>query len=148
MAYNKHYWLDEIVEFVSRYKLKDIVSGAVKDTVDLERVTGTITAQDKVKAIKLNNIEDSLERVYNDFYQIVDGFYVFSYSGANMVKVEEFSDLARTKLKTEVTMLYTGSTFTGSIEKQYDKDGFLLDTITTTLTFTNGKLTGVERVVS
>lgn len=60
MAYTKHNWQDEIVQYPSRYKLKNTGTGIVEATYDLERETGTVTAQDPIVAMKLNNIENGV----------------------------------------------------------------------------------------
>lgn len=67
MAYVKHNWLDEIVQYPTRYKLKDVTTGVEVSRYDLERVTGTITAQDKINAVKLNNMESGIETAHKFF---------------------------------------------------------------------------------
>ncbi len=60
MAYTKHVWQDENVQYPNRY----LVDGQQKTIL---RDVGTITVQDPISANKLNNMEQGIENAHNYF---------------------------------------------------------------------------------
>ena len=61
MAYTKTTWTDRVLQYAKRYKLKDISTGSVVSTYDLEQVTGTVTASGTpLNATNLNKMEQGI----------------------------------------------------------------------------------------
>jgi len=144
MAYTKHVWKDEIVQFPSRYKLKDIGTGAVVATYNLEREVGTVTeASDPITAPKLNNMESAIDEM--DEYIRRNSDYVSTYrlqrDAFGVYKEVEYKTQTGVLLKKTVLSGGTVPFYTTRTVTYYAENGTTpVYTITYTLTYTNNEL--------
>ena len=74
MAYTKQNWVDRVIQYPKRYKMKNISTGSEVATYDLEQVTGNVVQEGSViNATKLNAMDTGIFNNDAEITKIKDG---------------------------------------------------------------------------
>jgi len=151
MNYNKTIWKEREVEFPNRY----LVTNNPDGTITLTPAFGTlIQAGTPLSVFNMQKIDDQLENMDLVVSAAIEDNDVvtnnkntdYTWTEGNLSKVVEYWPDGTTKRR-ECDYTYSNGNLTIAVSKIYNTSGVLQKTVTSTYSYTDQDLTGVERSV-